>query len=77
MKTNERVLHVQPGAIITVHTSKATYKARSVVLTVGISNIIRVCAKSAFFMLLPSAGAWASELVKSLGIELPLQVRIS
>ncbi|XP_062506253.1 peroxisomal sarcosine oxidase-like [Corticium candelabrum] len=54
VKTNERVLHVQPGAIITVHTSKATYKARSVVLTVG---------------------AWASELVKSLGIELPLQLK--
>jgi len=32
---NEKVLDIQPGSVISIHTTKKSYKAKSVVITVG------------------------------------------
>jgi sarcosine oxidase/L-pipecolate oxidase len=53
-KRNEQVVSVQPGSIVTVNTSKATYKAQKVILTVG---------------------PWSREFIRSLGVDIPLQLK--
>lgn len=32
---SEKVLDIQPGSVISIHTTKKSYKAKSVVITVG------------------------------------------
>ncbi|XP_071790779.1 peroxisomal sarcosine oxidase-like [Asterias amurensis] len=49
----EKVTRIEPGRIVTVHTSKGQYKTGALVL---------------------AAGPWASELLKPLGLHLPLKV---
>ena len=35
LRHSEKVLHIQPGSVVDIKTSKTCYKAKSVIITVG------------------------------------------
>lgn len=35
LRHSEKVLHIKPGSVVDIKTSKACYKAKSVIITVG------------------------------------------